>query len=135
MGKIYELFGVQNKKAVANLPNKSIRQSITSGNYGKDVSFFSISRCDKSNPILAYLLNPNNEKNISYWRDKIENDEFSYKVMKEHFREIGLKRMGGFHPNSYGFKDDGCDMKEWDCDDCHIMALEVVYRYYKRINK
>lgn len=127
MGKIYELFGSQEPYIVEKLPNKRLRKSISSGNYGYKRTIF------KQNPLFLYLVDPSNAKNIVYWYDKIVHDQFEWTEMHKYFVDIGLIRIGGFHPWNYGYGDRGCPVG-YDCGECHKEALGELYRYYRRRN-
>lgn len=130
MGKIEKLFGCLNKEVVDKLPNQSIRRAIASGNYGCDNSFRTF-LLNKLNPGLLYLMDPDNDKNIVYWNDKIERGCFSFLDMKEHLSYVGLiDPRNGLHPRDYGFEGGICPV-EYNCIECHEMALRAIYRYYK----
>lgn len=128
MGKIKELFGVQSKDIVDRLPNKALKKSIASGNYGHktvNVSF------DNSNRLFQYLVCPGNRKNISYWYSKVIHNEFCWPDMSDYFKRIRLLEGGGFHPCNYGFKGIYC-RKGVPCDDCHEEAIKILYKYYRK---
>lgn len=127
MGKINELFGTQAPDIVEKLPNKGLRKSISSGNYGNRRCVF------RQNSLFLYLVDPSNDKNIVYWHDKIVHNQFSWIEMHKYFLDIGLIRTGGFHPWNYGLRNGECPAT-FSCDECHEMALRELYRYYRRRN-
>ena len=128
MGKINELFGSQVPDIVEKLPNKELRKSISSGNYGKKRAVF------RKNSLFLYLVDPSNDKNIVYWYDKIVHNQFEWTEMHKYFVDIGLIIRGGFHPWDYGCVNGGCPWG-FGCNECHEEALRELYRYYKKRNK
>lgn len=130
MGKIYDLFGRLDKQDVAMLPNDVLKKSIASGNYGHEKILPNVGSVDMNNPIVKYLLNADNEKNIVYWHQKIEKGMFSWVEMLEYFTNIGLRKKGGFHPYSYGVGRFSCEGLHL-CNKCHKDALKLLYQLYK----
>lgn len=129
MGKIKELFGAQAKEVVDKLPNKELRKSISSGNYGYSMIV------SKQNPLFIYLVDPTKDKNIVYWHDKIVHNLFRWTEMHKYFTSIGLVRTGGFHPYNYGVGSLDCADLLYECGNCHKSAIEAVYNYYRKKNK
>lgn len=130
MGKIYELFGRLDKQDVDMLPNEVLKKSIASGNYGHEKILPNIGSIDMDNPMVKYLFNADNEKNINYWYKKILYNRLTWCDMHNYFRGIGLARIAGFHPYDYGFKRFDCP-PDTICNDCHRKALRLLYLLYK----
>lgn len=130
MGKIYELFGELDKQDVIGLPNDVLKKSISSGNYGQEKIQLDVSSIDMENPIVKYLFNSDNEKNIVYWYKKILYNRLTWYDMWAYFRGIGLVRTACFHPYDYGFKKFCCPPSIY-CNDCHRKALRLLYLLYK----
>ena len=108
MGKIYELFGELDKQDVIGLPNDVLKKSIASGNYGQKKIRPNIGTIDMDNPMVKYLFNADNEKNIVYWYNEILSSGLTWRDMWSYFRGIGLARRTGLHPYDYGFKGFDC---------------------------
>ena len=130
MGKIYELFGELDKQDVIGLPNDVLKKSIASGNYGQEKIRPNTGPIDMDNPMVKYLFNANNEKNINYWYNEILSSGLTWRDMWAYFKEIGLARRTGFHPYDYGFKWFDCP-PGMGCDVCHRKTLKLLYQLYK----
>lgn len=130
MGKIYDLFGRLDKQDVDMLPNEVLKKSIASGNYGHEKILPNVGSVDMDNPIVKYLLNDDNEKNIDYWYNEILYNRSTWYNMWSYFKGIGLARTAGFHPYDYGFKRFDCPHGVL-CNGCHREALKLLYQLYK----
>lgn len=149
MGKIYELFGQQEELVVDKLPNKKLKKSIVSGNYGY------LKSCgltvDKDNAGYQYLMNERFKYNIEYWYNAIIDGKYDWVEMSDRISKRVSRKYLGFHPGNYGIEvggiGDSCrhfkiayfNGKDigpgLGCQECHKKAIMYLYSLYRKQNK
>ena len=148
MGKIYELFGQQDKPTVDKLPNEKLKKSIVSGNYGYLKSRLTV---DKNNVGYKYLMNEQSEYNIEYWYNAIIDGKYDWVEMNDRIAKCVAKEYLRYHPGNYGVKAGGMGaschsfrMAYFDdkdigqylgCKKCHEKAIMYLYSLYRKKKK